>query len=204
MKEKRIMPNLVFIDLLWNVLFIFLILFVLAYLLINPTKKEQKNAIETQGIFLITVNWDDNLKDDVDTYMLDPVGRLVYFKRLEDGLMHLERDDRGQLGDLIDDKYGQQVLVYKNEERVVIRGIIAGEYIVNVHMYRKEEKNAQPILVRIALFSLKGKDTEITNNTIALTEDGDEKTAFRFSLSPEGQVTNINYLQREIVRRAGG
>lgn len=202
MRDRRTLPSIVFMDFLWNTLLIFLIFFVLAYILINPAKQE-KNKIETQGIFLITVNWDDDLEDDVDTYVLDPDEHLVYFRRLQDGLMHLERDDRGRFGDLIKDKYGQQILVYKNEERVIIRGIVAGEYVANVHMYHKYEKNNQPVTIKVTLFSLAGQDHEITNNIVSLINDGDETTAFRFSLSPEGQVTNINYLQKEVVRKVG-
>ena len=49
--------------------------------------------------FLITVFWPDNLEDDVDIYVEDPAGNLVWFKSREPGLMHLDRDDLGKRND---------------------------------------------------------------------------------------------------------
>jgi len=71
--------------------------FIISFLLINPIAK--RADIEVKAEFLITVFWPDNLEDDVDIYVEDPAGNLVWFKSREPGLMHLDRDDLGKRND---------------------------------------------------------------------------------------------------------
>lgn len=185
-------------DVLWNSLLIFLILFILAYVQISLQQQEEKK-IDTSGVLLIVVQWDDNLSDDVDTYVADPDGHLVFYQRKDDGLMHLERDDLGRSNDTITMPDGTKVTLEKNEERVVIRGIVPGEYVVNVHMYaRNPPYSGTPAEVTVTLYSLKGNDTKIVEKVVQLTYMWEEKTAFRFRLSPDGQVTDINYLPKRL------
>ncbi len=194
MKSRRELPNIAQMDLLWNALLGFLILFLLVLVILkikNNDKTEEKNII-TEGMFAIVYSWLNDSGDDVDAYVMDPQGHFVYFRRREDGLMHLERDDRGKQNDqiLADSKV---VAVEKNEERVIIRGIIPGEYVVNVHMFLK--RDPAPAIVKIELVNLRGADKTITTKEISLEQFGNEKTAFRFTLNSDGSVSNINELQ---------
>lgn len=198
MSRHRGTSNIAFIDILLNSLIGFIVLFILALILINP--KAEKKAIELDGEYLISVKWAPELADDVDTYVMDPAGNIVFFKRREDGLMHLDRDDLGVLSDVTHDAEGNRVVVIKNEELVTIRGIITGEYIVNVHMYNKRSDDF--IEVTVTLTKLKNGVREIVENTVVLYRNGDERTAFRFTLDINGDVTNINYLERKIAMAA--
>jgi hypothetical protein len=47
------------------------------------------------------VVWSGESDDDVDTYVSDPLAHLVFFKRLQDGLMNLDRDDTGSSSNMI-------------------------------------------------------------------------------------------------------
>ena len=186
-----------FIDVMMNGLAAFIGLFVLAFLLIN--QKEDDQAIPTDGKYLITVNWDGKSKDDVDTYVMDPVGNVVYFNSREKGLMHLERDDRGEINDSDTDSNGESITVLRNEERVVIRGVVSGEYLVNVHMYRKRDQG--PTTAKITLIKLVGHDEQILEKERILEFEGDEETAFRFTLNANEQVVDTNELPRSLVRK---
>lgn len=179
-----------------NALLGFIGLFILAFLQINPNKEEEK-SIETAGEYIVVVTWPNKSWDDIDTYVLDPAGNIVFFQSRESGLMHLERDDLGARSDYVTDEKGRLVLVEKNEERVIIRGVVTGEYIVNVHMYSKIDPYPTP--VNITLIKLKGNDEYITQKEVILRYRGDEETAFRFTLNINGEVTNINYLPRRLV-----
>ena len=86
----------VFHDLLFNSLMVFVCLFVVVLISINIQK--QDNNTETKAEFIITVEWPTESNDDVDSYLQDPLGNIVYFRRREDGLMHLDRDDLGKCG----------------------------------------------------------------------------------------------------------
>jgi hypothetical protein len=180
------------IDIMANSFLAMFTLFVLTLIAqsLSKEKKEEKK-IETAGEFLIIASWHDKLDDDVDLYVLDPSGQTVYFRAREIGFIHLERDDLGRFNDRVGDK-----VVEKNEERVHIRGIVAGEYVVNVHMYAK--RDPKPTKVKISLVQLKGEDKAVIEKEVVLSEQGDEKTAFRFTLKADGSVHNINYLPRKL------
>ena len=47
------------------------------------------------------MTWPDMNPNDLDTYVQDPAGAVVWFRSREAGLMHLDRDDRGLAGDVI-------------------------------------------------------------------------------------------------------
>ncbi|PIR69456.1 MAG: hypothetical protein COU47_02660 [Candidatus Niyogibacteria bacterium CG10_big_fil_rev_8_21_14_0_10_46_36] len=190
MKRRKYFTRTAFFDLLFNMLLVFVVLFILAILQVNPEEEKKQDGIKLDEKFLILVQWGDDLDDDVDTYVKDPKDHIVYFKRREDGFMYLTRDDLGQRNDRVRKENGEIVMVKKNEERVLFRGIVPGEYVVNVHMYFK--KSFSPVSVTITLFKLEGSDTEVISNTVLLKHNGDEKTAFRFTLDENGNVTNMN------------
>ena len=122
------------------------------------------------------------------------------FLRVRRGHLTVEkRHDRGKFNDVLEmDFQGIPVLIEKNEERAIIRGIIPGEYIVNVHMFRKVDQSENK--VKISLIKLSGQDTIVVEKEVVLKENGDEETAFRFTLGIDGKVGNINQLPRKFVR----
>ncbi len=74
-------------------------LFVIAVLFMNPIAKEGK--IDPKAEYIITVTWPDRNPNDIDTYVEDPAGNLTFFKNPNAGLIHLDRDDRGNLNDTL-------------------------------------------------------------------------------------------------------
>ena len=192
--KRNYHTNMAFLDLLFNTLLCFAALFVLSFILINPSKKE--NNIKAKADFMITVTWNKDLDDDVDTYVEDPVGNLVAFMRREEGLMHLDRDDLGHRNDTINTPNGP--IEYKeNREIVTLRGFVPGEYVVNVHMYMKREK--APTEVMIVLEKLNPYMIIMAKNVI-LTTNGQEDTAFRFVVDSEGAVIKVNELKKTLVK----
>jgi len=202
MNRHRHVTSVVFLDLIMNALLSFIALFILAYVQISP-RTEADPAIQTEGKYVVVMRWADGSPDDVDLYVMDPVGNVAFFSSREVGLMHLERDDLGNRGDTVN-MSGGDVNVEQNEERTIIRGIIPGEYTVNVHMFRKQ--SPEPTAVTISLYRLIGSDTEMVRRERILARNGDESTAFRFTLAEDGSVTGINELPRPMAgsRAAGG
>ena len=88
-----------FTDLLFNVLLAFTLLMFLAIIFMNPIPKT--GVINPKAEYIITVSWEDNSPDDIDTYVQSPNGDLVWFRGTEAGFVHLDRDDRGLLNDTI-------------------------------------------------------------------------------------------------------
>ena len=202
--KRNYHTELAFLDLLFNTLLCFAALFALSFILINPSK--QNKNVEAKADFIITVTWPADMDDDVDTYVEDPAGNLVAFMRREEGLMHLDRDDVGFRSDRIETIAG--IVEFKeNREIVTLRGTFAGEYVVNVHMYTKRSGDIPtPVSIRLEkLTPFKIAAVREVTLTDTTAEDGkkagEEKTAFRFTLNSNGEVIDVNHLEKPLALR---
>ncbi|MGI9421163.1 MAG: hypothetical protein ACR2RA_25335 [Geminicoccaceae bacterium] len=198
---RRRTAELGFTDLLFNALLGFVVMFVLAFLLINPVA--ETGAVDNKAEFLVTLTWPDGRREDVDLYVADPEGRLVWFRAREAGLMHLDRDDLG-LGNDVMEVAGKRVVNPVNQEIVSIRGIASGEYVVNLHLYRDDR--GKPVPVKVKVEKLNPKVELVYYGDVVLRRRGEEQTAVRFSVSADGRVKDVNRLAKAIVpyrRRAG-
>ena len=173
-----------FFDLIFNILCFFVVLFSISFLLMSR-KIEEDKKIKSFAEFMISATWPRDSDDDVDTYVEDPLGNIVSFQRKEEGLMHLDRDDLGKRSDTVRGADGTLYTVKENQEIVTIRGIIPGEYVVNMHMYLDREKDV-PTPVSVKLEKLNPQVTLVTTNRILLGNTADEKTAFRFVVDARG------------------
>jgi len=190
--------HLSFLDLLFNTLLCFAALFMLSFMLINPSKND--NNVQSKADFMITVTWPDEIDNDVDTYVRDPQGNLVAFMRREEGLMHLDRDDLGKRNDIIQTPFGP-IVHSENKEIVTLRGFIQGEYIVNVHMYRRTDGLALTEVI-VQLDKINPLFKTIVIKKVMLGLSGDEKTAFRFKLDKDGEVVEVNELPAKLTKGA--
>ena len=197
--KRNYHTNLAFLDVLFNTLLCFAALFALSFILINPSRTEKN--VEMKAEFVIVVTWPQELDDDVDVYLEDPVGHLVAFMRREDGLMHLDRDDLGSRNDFINTPAGR-VEYPQNREIVTIRGIVPGEYVLNVHMYSKKSMGAStPVTVLVDKINPYGT---VVVKTVELGNAGDEKTICRFVVDKEGKVTDVTYLFKKLTQARPG
>jgi hypothetical protein len=199
-KNRGEFPGIATVDVCINLVLVFAVLLKLSLLAINVESAESvQKRVKSSALFLIKVVWPGESDDDVDTYVSDPLAHLVFFKRLQDGLMNLDRDDTGSSSNMITLPDGRLVKSAYNEEQVEIRGLIEGEYVVNVHMYRKA--SSTPTKVIVTLYKVaEGEDVQVHERVLTLTEQ-QEKTAFRFTLTKSGEVADINELPTSLIRR---
>lgn len=183
-----------FTDLLFNTLIGFLLLFFVAILFLNP--EEKRADVELDAEYVVTITWPDNSPDDIDTWIEDPQGRVTWFRERNQGLVHLDRDDRGMLNDTIR-VAGETIVNPLNQEVVAFRGIIAGEYTVNVHYFESATK--QPVDVQVRVARVNPVYEIVYYGKVALAARGQEKTAVRFTLRSNGDVSNVNTLQKKLV-----
>ena len=196
--KREYHTNLAFLDVLFNTLLCFAALFAMSFILINPSKKD--NNVVEKGEFVIVMTWPKEMDNDVDIYVEDPEGNLVAFMRREEGLMHLDRDDLGQRNDIVQTQFGE-IEYDENREIVTLRGIIPGEYVINVHMYMKREESLlTPITIQLDKIN---PYSTIMIKRVTLGDSGEEKTAFRFTLNNDGDVVEINELQKTLVQQQG-
>ncbi|MGO4724731.1 MULTISPECIES: hypothetical protein [unclassified Inquilinus] len=180
---------------LFKALQVLAFLFFVALLIVAPEAKEGK--VDSKAEFLISVDWPDNHPDDIDTFVQDPIGNVVWFRRREAGFMVLDRDDRGGLNDFVLVN-GQKVLTATREELVSLRGVVAGEYTVNVYHFTALTSQAVPVTVTVQKLNPVVKI--VAKETIQLDQGGTERTAVRFTLDAAGAVTETSHIERSILQ----
>lgn len=183
-----------FTDLLFNALLGFTFLFLVAIMFMNPEAKS--GIIDPKAEYILTVTWADNSPDDVDVWVEDPEGQILWFRAPEAGLLHLDRDDRGLVNDTITIA-GEEIQNPLNQEVVTLRGVVKGEYIVNLHYYASE--TGKPVDVNVRLVKVNPKLEVIYYGTVNLEKRGDEKTAVRFKIGRDGDIYGINFLPKPLV-----
>lgn len=193
-REPEVDP---FYDMLFNMLIAFVFCFIVALLAMNP-RALKAGDVPAKAEVLITVSWPDMNPNDIDTWVQDPYGRLVWYKQRDVGLLHLDRDDRGLANDTIVVN-GKQVINPLNQEVVTLRGIEPGEFVVNVHYY--ESKDGAPVDVTVTVVKVNPRAEVVFHGQMTLAHKGDEATAVRFTVLPDGSVTQLNTLPKTLVQR---
>jgi hypothetical protein len=188
-----------FYDMVFNLLIAFVFCFIVALLAFNPQAKKAGD-VPAKAEFMITVSWPDGNPNDVDTWMRDPAGKLLWFRQRDAGMMHLDRDDRGaQNNSVVVD--GQLIVNNVRQEIATLRGIVPGQYVVNAHYY--DSKDKAPVDVSVTVVKINPQAQLVFSGAQRLTAKGDERTLIRFSLDAAGGVTSLDSTQITLVQRSG-
>jgi hypothetical protein len=161
--------------------------FFIALLAISPDAKEGK--IEAKAEFIITMDWPDNHPDDLDLFVQDPVGNVAWYRHREAGFLTLDRDDRGGANDFILVN-GTKIPSPIREEIVTVRGVVPGEYTVNVSHF--QATTGQPVAATVKVQKLNPSAQVVFDDKVIVDHSGDEKTALRFKLDAEGKVIDVH------------
>jgi hypothetical protein len=154
---------------------------VLMIAVINPRAKSAETAGEpSPGNVMIEAQWRDGLDADVDLWVKAPGDKPVGYSNKSGRVFNLLRDDLGKAQDATEANY----------EIAYSRGMPAGEYVANVHMYRGVGI-AYPVEVKVVA-SVKtdpeARAKQIVATTVELRHENDEITAFRFRLDGHGAL----------------
>jgi hypothetical protein len=147
---------------------------------INPKAKEGVETTKAPGNVIVEIQWADKLDADVDLWVLAPGDRPVGYANKSGAIFNLLRDDLGKPQDVTDLNY----------EVAYTRGTPAGEYTVNVHMYRTAAASL-PIEVKVVASSKAGPTDsarQLVATTVKLRRENEELTAMRFRLDSKGQL----------------
>ena len=144
---------------------------------INPPKQDGRMYILEPGNLVVEIFCDDNYDIDVDLWVKAPKDKIVGYSTKSGKMFDLLRDDLG----FTNDETG------RNYEIALTRGVIPGEYIINVMLYNsKFNKGKLPIDV-IVVVSLKKNRKQslkkLLKTVVRLRIDKEEVTAFSFRLN---------------------
>lgn len=211
MRRDRYKTSIAFIDLLFNITIGLTMLFIIAFLLINPVAK--KGDIIVKAEYIITMSWPADSHDDIDLYLKDPADHFVYFRQTDKGLNNLDRDDLGTSNDVVSTVSGD-IFFRLNEEHITIREVLPGQYIVNAHWYSKSKiqkrlptgelyqpSESVPVTVKIEKLN---PYKLIYVGTKTLNFQGDEKTFLRFTVDVDGNVVETSDLPFKMADNTDG
>lgn len=184
-----------FTDILFNALLGFTMMVFIAFALINPDAKT--GLVDTKAELIITTTWPDDNDDDIDTYVQDPTGNVVWYHSMAQGFVTLDRDDRGNYLDEVTVN-GETVHIALNQETVTVRAILPGDYVVNVYHYTNPTQGAVPVTVKVE--KVNPKLSVIYYDTLLLTKKGDEKTVVRFHMDKDGSISDINTVPVSLIQ----
>ena len=119
--------------------------------------------------------------------------------------MHLDRDDRGSANNTIMVN-GKKVVNPLRQEVTTIRSIVPGEYVANVHYYETKEAGAgesrvgQPVEATLTVIKVNPKAEVIFYGQTTLEGRGKEATMVRFTVDPNGGVSNVNTIPKSLAK----
>jgi hypothetical protein len=184
--------GIVFRDLITLALCGFVVCVVLIMPHINPPVTKTAQDTDPPGNVIVEVRWPDELDSDVDLWVEAPGDVPVGYSNKGGVIFNLLRDDLGKRADATGMNY----------EVSYSRGIMAGEYTVNLHLYRNTA-GVFPIPVTVVTSvkkSAKESARQLLASHIELVREGEELTVYRFKLSELGDLVSgsVHSLQRQL------
>lgn len=159
--------------------FVTLVLLIIPHL--NPPVVTE-NTDRSPGNVVIELRWPDHIDADVDLWVEAPGDVPVGYSNKAGAVFNLLRDDLGDRGDL----------TKLNYEFSHSRGVAAGDYTVNAHLYRNRAKvYPVPVTVVVSVRGTHGTTTrQILSKDLDMQRDGEELTALRFQLDEDGNLVS--------------
>lgn len=190
--EEEAAGGTVFRDVILLALLGFVAIVVLLLPHLHPPQAQGKNAVPAPGNVIVEIRWPDGLDTDVDLWVQAPGDVPVGYSNKGGLVFNLLRDDLGERADA----------TALNYEVSYSRGIPAGEYTVNVHLYRNNEK-LYPIPVTVVASVKAQADAQVkqlVTTRVHLNRENEEITAFRFALGADGELVpgSVHSLQRAL------
>ncbi len=170
----------VFRDVIMLVLagFVAVVLIMLPHL--NPPGAKKSEDSEPPGNVVVEIHWPDNMSTDVDLWVQAPGDVPVGYSNKGGVIFNLLRDDLGNRADATN----------RNYEVSYSRGILPGEYTVNLHLF-KNPSGVYPVPVTVVTSvkrDAKSSLRQILASKVKLTREGQELTVYRFTLDEKGQL----------------
>jgi hypothetical protein len=158
--------------------FVTVVMIVLAHVRPEAQASASQESHTMPGSVMIEAHWQGDLDADVDLWVQGPGDVPVGYSNKGGGLFNLLRDDLGQQMDLSEQNY----------EVSYSRGLLPGEYTVNLHLYRNRS-TLQSIPVKVVTSVKKGPN-KVSNQVLVsdtkMDREGQERTVFRFRLDEDG------------------
>jgi hypothetical protein len=185
----------VFRDVIMLALVGFVAMVILLLPFIQPPGTDAQADVVPPGNVVVEARWPDEIDADVDLWVQAPGDVPVGYSNKGGAAFNLLRDDLGHRADATEVNY----------ETAYSRGILPGEYTVNLHLFRNES-GVSPIRV-VVVTSVKAEPDEPTEqllkSEVLLVREDEEVTAYRFRLTEAGELVagSVHGLYKELRSR---
>lgn len=185
--------GVVFRDVILLALIGFVAMVVLLLPHLHAKLEASERAAPAGGNVIVEIHWPDGIDTDVDLWVQAPGDVAVGFANADGRVFNLLRDDLGKMGDATPYNY----------ELSYSRGQPAGEYTVNVHLYRNLAR-VYPVPVKVTVSARREEDKsarQILATDVLLERPNEELTALRFVLDAEGKLApgSVNSVYRSLL-----
>lgn len=207
-------PFVVYTDLL-SFLFMWAIALVCILLISihKPVNNSHPSLLKPDAQYIIELTWDDTRDVDLDVWLQDPMGNIIYYGNREDTNISLDRDSRGFETNSTKLPDGQ--IVYSgNRELITIRAIIPGPYLIAVGYYNgKDEKTHAyytagdpkiPIKYSIKVFKVNPSYQEVIGKLGTLTAIKEAQNVVAFRVNADGTITILPLPVDNLIYKKGG
>jgi len=183
--------NVSFRDLLFLLVFAYLVVGAIALAHIGKNDEEQSKGTTPPGSVIVEMRWDKPIDADVDLWVQAPGDVPVGYSNTSGKIFNLVRDDLGKGGDPNSMNY----------EVAYGRGHWPGEYVVNTMLYRsRDQKYPVGVQVKVSLQDRQGHVHQALQSNVDLTYEGQETTVFRFRLNEKGELIadSVNRIHKDL------
>lgn len=196
--KKSSGTDLAFIDTLFNINMIFVLLLFAVIMLINPKIKEQTGNVIIPAEMMLVMTWEDGSPHDVDLWVKSPTTVVGYPIR-ENDFLHLETDNLGARHNSV--LAGKKTVDLKiRREVIMFRGKADGRYVVNTQLYAIQDalgkslnmtsRDGVNIPVKIELIQINPTYDILATHTVILTKAHQEMNLISFVID-NGKVMQV-------------
>jgi hypothetical protein len=165
------------------------------------TRKADDAGAKLKAEYIITAEWSVDVDADADLWVVPPPGdKPVFYQNREEGCMHLDRDSRGFIDNIIHLPDGRTAKSLTAKETATMRCIEPGRYDIAVHLYdyrtdgmsvpRTADNLGLKLIVQVV--KVNPQSEVVFTDSVTLDRPWQTNNVASFDLDAEGRATFVD------------
>lgn len=168
-------------------------------MMVAAKKSADDPGVKIKAEYIISAEWSVDCDCDVDLWVIPPPGdKPLFYNSREVGAMHLDRDSRGFMDNVLILPDGRKVKSLSAKEIATMRGVVPGRYDIGVHLYEARQDGHQMtgdhfgIRVRIEVVKVNPDYDAVKTEEVALDRIWQTINVASFDLDADGNATFVD------------
>jgi hypothetical protein len=169
--------------------------------MVATRKVDNSAGVKLKAEYIITAEWSVDVDADADLWVVPPPGdKPVFYSSREAGCLHLDRDSRGFMDNIVHLPDGRTIKSLTAKETTTMRCIVAGRYDIGVHLYdyrtdgtsapSSADKLGLKVLVQVV--KVNPQNETVFTDEITLDRPWQTVNVASFDLDGEGRATFVD------------